>query len=138
MYGNVNFKVKGEKVLKSATFALEDSLGRDHRMACTPVAKPHFTSLALSVYDTNIFERLELLKLGKLHEGVNYYVEAQYHGGLSLKDIESVHISKDHLYKYTGAKEYSKEEVASSVSKLANLMIEHGAKSGNMIKLKTF
>jgi hypothetical protein len=107
-------------------------------MACTPVAKPHFTSLALSEYDTNIFEKLESLKSGKLRSPSDCYVEAQYHGGLTLADIDSVHISKDHLYKYEGAREYSKEEIASSVSKLSNLLISHAAKSGNMIKLKTF
>ena len=128
-YGNVNFKIKREKAMKSATISFEDSLGSSS--VCVPAAKPHFTMFGRTV--PKISELDGILKGVK--EGG--YVESQIHGGLTLSDIESIHIPHAAMeYDKYGVK--AADYTAKVISQLSNLVIEHAAESGNKIKLQAF
>ncbi|MDO8499989.1 MAG: hypothetical protein Q7S66_05055 [bacterium] len=90
MYGRVNFKIKKERALKKATITFHDSLGPGSDWPPTPAAKPHFTSFRLSHYGGSV---LETLKGPSIVNWGESYTEVQYHGQLTMDDVESIHIS---------------------------------------------
>jgi len=92
-YGTVGCKLKKERALEKATVTFTDSLPFGSEYPPSPAIKPHYTSLNPLLVEPG--EKL----LGKLQESKNTdwgtaYIEAQYHGGLKVDDIESIHISR--------------------------------------------
>ena len=101
-YGGVNVKLKKDKMLPKTTIAFQDTYGNIGRRfnpdkgdnsIPTPALKPHFTSFSwTSNYDIKKF--LDGNAKSSMPEWTQcQYTEAQYHGGLSLDDVESIHIS---------------------------------------------
>ncbi len=88
-YGTVNFKMKKERALRKSTITFHDSLGADD-WPPTPAAKPHFTSFRLSYSGGRILNELKGPSIANWNES---YTEVQYHGGLTMDDVESIHVS---------------------------------------------
>lgn len=88
-YGTINFKIKKERALRKSTLTFHDSLGADD-WPPTPAAKPHFTSFRLSYSSGRILNELKSPSVVNWNES---YTEVQYHGGLTMEDVESIHIS---------------------------------------------
>lgn len=98
-YGSVTVKIKREVAERRATMTLDDSLGTYYSPVC-PIALPHFSALFFSCYDEDTIDSIREF----LEKPISYstfwwiygnYTEVQYHGGLSVDDIESVHLSRD-------------------------------------------
>lgn len=89
-YGTVNVKIKKEGALKKATITFHDSLCQGSGWPPTPAAKPHFTSFRLSYHGGRILEELKGPSVVNWGES---YTEVQYHGQLTMDDVESIHIS---------------------------------------------
>ena len=102
-YGGINIKIERERALKKATLTFHDSLiGRIDRAPPTPVAKPHFVSLNPTVMQLDSHSRPDAVRTvlsEQMHSSItswgSKYTEVQYHGGLTLDDVESIHISPD-------------------------------------------
>ncbi|MDP3725557.1 MAG: hypothetical protein Q8R20_03770 [Nanoarchaeota archaeon] len=98
-YGAVNVKIKRERALEKATVTFHDSLdhsfdpGRD--WPPTPAVKPHFTSFRFIHPDGG--HLLEKLKGPSVMNWGEDYTEVQYHGQLTMDDVESIHISTKNL-----------------------------------------
>ena len=88
-YGTVNFKLKKERVIKKATLTFHDSLSPGSEWPPTPAAKPHFTSFRLSC-SGRILKELKGPSIANWGES---YTEVQYHGQLTMDDVESIHVS---------------------------------------------
>ena len=88
-YGEINFKIKKEKALKRATVTFQDSLGSYDEYPPTPASKPHYGSLMIG------YRYLPLggINTTKKKNWGDRYTEVQYHGGLTMDDVESIHIS---------------------------------------------
>lgn len=89
-YGTVNVKIKKERALKKATLTFHDSLDPADSWPPTPAAKPHFTSFRLSYSGGRILNELKGASVVNWGES---YTEVQYHGQLTMDDVESIHIS---------------------------------------------
>ncbi|KKR10117.1 MAG: hypothetical protein UT37_C0005G0011 [Parcubacteria group bacterium GW2011_GWA2_39_18] len=89
-YGTINFKIKKEKALKKATLTFHDSLSPSNGWPPTPAAKPHFTSFRLSYFGGKILNELKSSSVTNWNEN---YTEVQYHDGLTMDDVESIHVS---------------------------------------------
>ncbi len=92
-YGNINVRLKREKVLGRTTITFHDSLGKESNYPPSPAAKPHFTSISL-----RFSLGREILENSKGSSMVNWgenYTEAQYHGQLTLDDVECICVSRD-------------------------------------------
>lgn len=83
-YGSVTVKIKQDSALKKATVTFHDSLGADENTAATPAVYPHFTSLKVTSWQDPLDSKDK--SISKSSE----YVEAQYHGQLTIDDIESI------------------------------------------------
>ena len=100
LYGSIAVRVKKERALQKSTITFQDSFigfDADSGVPTAPptfAVKPHFTSFALSDidYDVDVFNKPIKPSIAFSEYG---YTEVQYHGGLSLDDIESIHISYD-------------------------------------------
>lgn len=97
-YGRVTVKVKREVVLARATMCLLDSYGSQDT-PLSPVALPHYSAL-LHYWEgsplilSKVKKFLEHpLNQSTLQTVCGSYTEVQYHGGLTVNDIESVHLS---------------------------------------------
>ena len=73
--------------MKVATITFQDSLGSYEYNPPTPAMKPHFTSLSRSG------SSLEDINTTQKKNRGDSYTEVQYHGGLTMDDVESIHIS---------------------------------------------
>lgn len=100
-YGPINVKIKKERALKKATVTFQDSLDHSDEFPPSPAAKPHFTSTSL-IYAYNVcrvgdqegVDKVDLDNRKTKTSVQRYgYTEAQYHGGLTMDDVESIHIS---------------------------------------------
>jgi hypothetical protein len=91
-YGNINFKIKKERALKKATITFHDSLDYGRDWPPTPAAKPHFTSFNCRYFPTDRGDLESLQKPSQTNWGESY-TEVQYHGQLTMDDVESIHIS---------------------------------------------
>lgn len=96
-YGRVAVKIKRPVAVQRATFSLADSYYIDPIFA-SPVALPHFSAVLHSEDE----QRLEKIR-DFLENPLEYktffgvcggYTEVQYHGGLRVGDIESIHLSE--------------------------------------------
>jgi len=87
-YGNITIKLK-TNVSKKTTFTMEDSFDFRDELRPTPVSKPHFTSVPWGMGDP--------LTMESISTPHGLYVEAQYHGGLTFEDIESIHVHKERI-----------------------------------------
>lgn len=81
-YGQVTVKLKRDRALKKATVTFYDSLGYSEEMAATPASYPHFTSFKITNYHDPLTETSVSRR--------SNYVEAQYHGQLTVDDIDSI------------------------------------------------
>ena len=91
-YGTVNFRLRRENALQKATITFDDSLSNNQRVPPTPAAKPHFSSCQISSYDIEKF-LADSSEASKPDWG-SYYTEVQYHGQLTMDDVESIHVSR--------------------------------------------
>jgi len=91
-YGAVNIKIKKERALQKATLTFHDSLGPGSEWPPTAAAKPHFASFRLSYSGGGRI--LNELKGPSVANWGESYTEVQYHGGLTMDDVESIHITK--------------------------------------------
>ena len=89
-YGTVNVKIKKERAVKKATITFHDSLDPTNDWPPTPAAKPHFTSFRLRYSGGEILNKLKGPSVVNWGES---YTEVQFHGGLTMDDVESIHIS---------------------------------------------
>ncbi len=89
-YGEITVKLKRDRALEKATLSFQDSL--DYKdCPPTPAIKPHFTSLEIGdAYSDVILDRVE--NPGTTKWG-SVYTEAQFHGGLTLDDIDVIYVS---------------------------------------------
>lgn len=95
-YGEVNIKIKKDKALRKSTITFHDSLGPDGKWPPTPAVRPHFTSFQCFELIGKILA--ELKKPSRVNWGESY-TEVQYHGQLTMDDVESIHVStKNGLY----------------------------------------
>lgn len=95
-YGNINVKIKQDRALKKATITFQDSLSDGDKCPPTPAVRPHFTSFRLS-YGGRV---VNALKGSSLTNWGSSYTEVQYHGGLTMDDVESIHMSpNNNLYR---------------------------------------
>lgn len=99
-YGNLIVTLKKDRMKDRTTFSLGDSLSLRFRLAPTKLTAPN--SDALNVLDT--FYPEQVVKMAeKIDSGADVYVEAdiikklellylelQYHGGVTIDDIESI------------------------------------------------
>lgn len=102
-YGAINFKIKKERALKKATITFYDTLQRDalpwdalrsdsgSDWPPTPASKPHFSSFRINDYSIGGF--LDEVRGPSVVNWGEQYTEVQYHGGLTMDDMESIHIS---------------------------------------------
>jgi hypothetical protein len=120
-YGDISFKVKHDVGRKKATITRDDSLGS--YFTPSPLAKPHFTTF----FKDDPKTLLRKAKEGKLLSDGSY-TELQYHGKLSLSDMESVHISLNSVKGgYSG--------LSDTINKIKDFAVEHGNKD---IRLEIF
>ncbi len=91
-YGNVIVKFKRDVIVSKATITFHDSLASGSNCPPTPAGMPHFTSFPLihSKFPERFFYGIEGTGVANWGES---YAEAQYHGGLSAENIESIHIA---------------------------------------------
>ena len=89
-FGTINVKIKKEKALKKATLTFHDSLSSSNDWPPTPAAKPHFTSFRFSYSGGRILNELRGPSVTNWNES---YTEVQYHDGLTMDDVESIHVS---------------------------------------------
>lgn len=89
-YGCINVKIKKEKALQKATITFKDSLGDKNCWPPTPAKKPHFSSFRMSYTGSHILEDFKATSVTNYGSSYN---EAQYHGQLTMDDVESIHIS---------------------------------------------
>ena len=92
-YGQINFKIKRERALEKATITFHDSLGVGSGWPPTPAARPHFTSFNLDYihsYPDNVLTHLSRSSIVNWGQS---YTEVQYHGQLTMDDVESIHVS---------------------------------------------
>lgn len=97
-YGRVNFKIKKDIALRKATVTFHDSLNESHGggFMPTPASKVHFTSLRVKPYSgMNGRFYLKDFKEARTTNWNESYTEAQFHGQLTMEDIESIHISTE-------------------------------------------
>lgn len=123
-YGDICFEIKEEKFRRDSTITFRDSLSSEDEIASTPVSAPHFTSVAPFFYD-NIKE-MQKGKVGSSEDLDYAYVETQYHGQLTLDDIEKIHISID---------SYSDK---SNLNKVVNEVIKYTTVGGDPIEVELF
>lgn len=88
-YGTINVKLKKEIVYKKGTITFCDSLTPANMYPPTPAVKPHFTSVPNYAIKA-IFQKSDRISVTNWGES---YTEAQYHGQLTVYDVESIHIS---------------------------------------------
>ena len=90
-YGAVSIKIKKEIALRKATITFQDSLLYCYsNVPPTPAARPHLVGL----FPSQIESIVDGSKVNtRMPINPYNYNEAQYHGGLNLDDIESIHIS---------------------------------------------
>ena len=120
-YGRIHCRIKPEK-RSDITISMGDSLGGEY--ALSPINKPHYTSCALSLYSLN-FTNMSLamrayqnmydfsedgqktikpVNAKNLYSVVNSnssYTEVQFHDGLSMSDVESLHFSEGNFDSYS-------------------------------------
>lgn len=101
-YGTVNFKIKKDRALKKATVTFHDSLGPGSDWPPTPAIKPHFTSFKIS-YAGHRF--LEELRGPSVVNWGGSYTEVQYHGQLTMDDVEDIYVSAQNSYSSEEGKE---------------------------------
>lgn len=92
-YGAISIKIKKEVALRKATITFQDSLPYCYsNVPPTPAARPHFVGLF-----PGQLERIVDGSAVNTRVPINPYSynEAQYHGGLDLGDVESIHISAE-------------------------------------------
>ncbi len=92
-YGGIHVKLKRKNVINRTTVFFGDTLvdNMGYRFPPSLAAKPHFSCYSFQGVNESI---KDFLKRGG-HTSINWkYVEAQYHGGLSIDDIESIHVSR--------------------------------------------
>lgn len=123
-YGDVCFEVKDSKFRKDGTITFTDSLSEENYIAATPVSAPHFTSVRPRNYNSlkSIYEN----KVSSSDSGY-HYVETQYHGKLTIDDIERVHVT---------AKEYKDD--FSKLSKVINEINASTLKGGKLVPIEIF
>lgn len=121
-YGNITFKVDREFAMKNATITFGDSLDWDFPPEKVPVlaSKPHFISLfTSSIYDSDPLEKFQVKKI-HTWQGSGY-TECQYHGGLSMDNITSVHFS------------HGNNAEDSDVNNVIESLFKYSIKSGRMV-----
>ncbi|MBI3632181.1 MAG: DUF3626 domain-containing protein [Candidatus Vogelbacteria bacterium] len=89
-YGVINVKIKREVAMKRSTITFSDSLYKSDYMTPTPASRPHFTSF----YGLGSEPLSEVNSSKKTNWGSGY-TEVQFHGGLTMEDVESIHISEN-------------------------------------------
>ena len=87
IYGTINVKIKRDRALKKATLTFHDSLLPGRLWPPTPASKPHFASLR------TLYLTLESLKRSSIVNWGESYTEVQFHGQLTMDDVESIHLS---------------------------------------------
>jgi len=123
-YGDVSFKIKKSSAMKKATITFSDSLGRAGDQSATPYAMPHFTSFLSSMpsgEDPIAF--LDKAIRNKTCGNRYSYVETQYHGGLTLDDVESLNITPGSFRGESGDK-------MKKLSSAVNSIMSYAAKTG--------
>ena len=90
--GTVNFKFKKNKIIERTTITFQDSLNHPNWMP-SPASKPHFTSLMVTSGQTINIHNISSTSKCDWNSYANHYTEVQYHDGLTMEDVESIHIS---------------------------------------------
>lgn len=98
-YGRVSVKVKREVAMQRATVTLEDTYGIKNS-PISPAMLPHFSAF-FYFWEHNPSHSLESIQAfleeplsnKALWKVCGSFTEVQYHGGLGVEDIESVHLS---------------------------------------------
>lgn len=99
-YGSVTVKIKTEVAKQRTTMAFRDTLYMTN-IPLTPVALPHYSAFfffrgtpehRLKMLQAFLDEPIDNGTFSRMRSPFSY-TEAQYHGGLSVDDIESVHLS---------------------------------------------
>jgi hypothetical protein len=94
-YGRINFKIKKDVAVRKATITFHDSLSPGKECPPTPAIKPHFSSLNLrEITDIKLFLSPECSTSKITRFTCSSYTEVQYHGGLSMNDVEAIYISR--------------------------------------------
>lgn len=127
-YGNVSFKIKKDIALKKATISFVDSLGGDGTIVCTPMVKPHFSSLGTASY--RILEKAQNMLKNRGTGFDGSYVEAQYHNQLYLDDVESIHFTP-----YMDGYNKNYEAMNDSIDSVTDYLARSGNRS---IKIRVF
>ncbi|MBU1167631.1 hypothetical protein KKC60_04460 [Patescibacteria group bacterium] len=137
-YGRINVKVRKERALDKATLSFSDTLDRDS--ICSPARKPHFTSFPISASEvfgeiclkgSGFLDRIDKTSVTNMGDEEDNdcipYTEVQYHGQLTLGDVESIYISANNGLTLEEVKKV-KEEIAAyneKHPKSAITLIEH-------------
>lgn len=133
-YGSVTVKIKKERARQKATFTSDDSLGilRSHKPP-SPAAKPHFATLdAQNLNKVDDLSDLDTLKSSVTHQWNGSYIELQYHGGLTLDDVESIHLSPHNTWS-------PDEKTYEQITKVKEIVSEYNRQcSGSEITIVEF
>lgn len=97
IYGRATIRIKREVALHRATMCLNDTFYVEHT-PISPVALPHYSALFHREFLQSDLEKVIHFLVAPInHEALwgisGDYTEVQYHGGLTVDDIESVHLS---------------------------------------------
>lgn len=130
-YGEITVKIKKSVAMSRATISFKDSLSLYDQFPVSPAALPHYSSLFFSKYkydEEDVFSRNYLIQLlmgdidyNLFYNLIGWYCEAQFHGGLSVEDVESVHLSlgnelsQREIYRVAAAVEAYNRDTASSI-----------------------
>lgn len=125
-YGAVTVKINKKIAMERATISFRDSLHMSD-VPLVPAALPHYSALCYAVSGKPEIQVLQQF----LEEPVNheifrklffYYTETQFHGGLTARDIESVHLSlangldQDEIDEITAAVEVYNQETGGNIA----------------------
>jgi len=86
-YGKVNFKLKRARALAKSTITFADSILYED-IQPSPAMRPHFSS-----FPADRAQHIDRVERTSKTEWTSSYTEAQYHGGVTMDDLESIHIS---------------------------------------------
>ena len=102
-YGDVAVRLKKNTMERRTTFTVGDSLneGEDGYTVSLPVTYPHYAAASLYISVGGIAKDFRHMKKGRqagvkqrtLIDYARAYVEAQFHGGVSLDDVEAIYLS---------------------------------------------
>ena len=114
-YGNLIVKFKKDNIMSRTTFTMDDSLeaGLGERVVAAPVSAPSKEALATYQFKQDMFtnlaaisgdsappspiEFIEKVNSNSLFSDEIRYIELQYHGELTVSDIDSVVVKESYL-----------------------------------------